>query len=85
MSSKPPMHRPSLMKVDDVVQYLKSRYGMTLSRRSIYNWVKLGVRGTKLQHSLVPSACSTAKDREVVVISPAQIAAFLVSAGVSMK
>ena len=83
MSSIPlPSHRPKGMKVDAALAHLRQHHGMTVTRRTLYNWIKAGVRGVRLQHSLVPSTCPTAKDREVVVISPAQIEAFLASVGV---
>ena len=86
MSSNPPTHKPSLMKVDAALAYLRNRYGMTVTRRTLYNWVKLGVRGVKLQHSGVPNPLGpTCKDPVVLALTAQQIETFLASVGVGMK
>lgn len=70
------------MKIDEAVVYLASR-GVRVSRRTVYNWIRVGVRGCRLQHDSVPNPIVTAKDRHVVVIRPEQLESFLAAAGVS--
>jgi hypothetical protein len=47
------MDRPdpdmTLRPLSDVPDYLKARYGTTVTRATVYNWVTNGRRGVKLQ------------------------------------
>jgi len=45
----------SLMTVEQAIAYLKEKHGRKVSRRSVYNYVNVGVGGVKLAAESVPS------------------------------
>ena len=42
------------MKIKEVPAYLKDRHGIKVSLVTVYNWIKLGVKGTKLETTDLP-------------------------------
>ena len=40
---------PELMKLKRVPWYIRTTYGTEVTRQTIYNWVKTGVKGIKLK------------------------------------
>ena len=70
------------MKCTAALEYLAQRHRLKLSKRSLYNWVRVGVRGVKLEHDTVPNVHPTAKDREVIVFRRDQLDRFLERLGV---
>lgn len=39
----------TLIKLSEVPAYVEARYGLTVSRQTVYNWAQGGKRGTKLR------------------------------------
>ena len=69
------------MKVNAAIEFLAGR-GVKISRRGFYNWLTVGVRGVTLQHDTTPNSIVTAKDRDVIVVTPHQLETFLASIGI---
>lgn len=50
MPKTTPPHPDRVMHpLGDVPGYLKQRYGETVTRATVYNWVKIGRKGVKLR------------------------------------
>lgn len=47
---------PKRLKLGEVPAYVLTKHGSKVSRATVYNWVKLGVRGTKLRTTSVKRA-----------------------------
>lgn len=45
-----PAPQPKSLFPDEAIKYLSARLGKTISRRTFYNWIKIGRKGTKLAH-----------------------------------
>jgi hypothetical protein len=48
------MQMATAMKIKDAPKYLKDNHNITISLVTVYNWIKLGVKGTKLETTDLP-------------------------------
>lgn len=42
----PPTQR---YQIRDVMNYLKNRYGLIVTRQTVYNWIRVGIKGKFLE------------------------------------
>lgn len=52
---------PKLIKISEVPRYIRIKYGPDVTRQTVYNWARLGVKGTKLKTMKVGSFIRTTK------------------------
>ena len=56
------MPPPSRLKPSDVPQYISRTYGMTVTRQTVYNWIRNGKKGQKLRTTEQLGQLFTAKE-----------------------
>jgi len=44
------------IRLSRIVRHIERVYGLGVTRQTIYNWVKFGIRGVKLQSQMTPIA-----------------------------
>jgi len=44
-----PRTPPKLLKINDAPAYIERKYGVEVTRQTMYNWIRRGVRGEKLR------------------------------------
>jgi hypothetical protein len=69
------------MTVADAMKWLAEVRGIKISRRSFYNWLKVGIRGVKLQHHTIRNPRPTHKDRQMIVVNEDHLEKFLAAIG----
>lgn len=74
---------PSPIKLLDVPAFLKQRYNLDISRQTVYNWTKDGLRNEKLQTTTIKGK-PTGRYPQVRVTTAAWIATFLLRCGVEV-
>ena len=75
---------PKMMTLGQVPKYLKERYGMTLTRQSIYNWVKKGLRDDTLQ-TITIKGKPTSIHPTTIVTTEAWVDTFLRRCGIDCR
>ena len=78
------MRLPQAIKLAAVPNFLMDRYGLEVTRQTIYNWANKGLRDEKLQTMLIQGK-PTAKHPKIRVTTAAWITAFLLRCGVEIR
>jgi hypothetical protein len=58
----PSYHPKELKMLSEVPRYIRIKHGPDFTRQTIYNWAKVGVRGTKLKTVQVGCFIRTTKN-----------------------
>lgn len=75
------MSLPQLMKVGDVIAYIREKYGMEITRMTVYNWMKAGRHGEVLDF-FATKAGPSSPFKTVKVTTPEKVDAFLRCSGI---
>lgn len=67
---------PKTMKIQDIVPYVLEHYGMTISRVTAYNWLKIGMRDETL-HYVTVKGPPNRKHKRVMVTTKTDVDEFL--------
>lgn len=71
------MNAPTTLKLGEVPAFLEKKYGVKVSRQSVYNWTKIGRRNATLRVSKLPGGIITTTDE--------WISTFFYQAGVDVR
>lgn len=52
---------PKLIKLSEVPRHIRTKHGPDITRQTVYNWTKLGVKGIKLKSVKVGTYIRTTK------------------------
>lgn len=80
----PPPPPPKTIKLLDVPKFLMERYALEVTRQTVYNWTKRGLRNERLQTTTVKGKL-TSRHPEVRVTTAAWIAAFILRCGIPVS
>jgi hypothetical protein len=75
---------PKMMTLGQVPKYLKERYRMAITRQSVYNWVKKGLRDDTLQ-TITIKGKPTSIHPTTIVTTEAWVDTFLRRCGIDCR